>query len=56
MPQDQRILDIIAASSEQRPADVGAIVNELIGERIHALVDQRRDDTRANFFPEIDSE
>lgn len=55
MSQDQRILDLIAASSEKRPADVGAVVNELIGERIHALIDQRRDDTRAGFFPEDDS-
>jgi hypothetical protein len=54
MPQDQRILDIIAASTEQRPADATAIVNELIGERIHALVDQRREDTRMGFFPETD--
>lgn len=54
MPQDQRILDLIAASSEKKPADVGSIVNELIGERIHAMIDQRRDDTRAGFFPEAD--
>lgn len=52
MPQDQRILDIIAAASEKKPADVGPLVNELVGERVAALIDQRRDDTRANFFAE----
>ena len=56
MPQDQRILDLIAAASEKKPADVAPIVNELVGERVAALIDQRRDDTRANFFAEPASE
>lgn len=56
MPQDQRILDLIAAASEQKPANVGPIVNELVGERISAAIEQRREDTRANFFAEPEGE
>lgn len=52
MPQDQRILDIIAAASEKRPADVDSIVDQLIGERIVDLIDQRRVDIRESFFAE----
>jgi len=52
MPQDQRILDIIAAASTQKPASVGPLVNELVGERVTTMIDQRREDARANFFAE----
>ncbi len=50
MEHDQRILDIIAAASEGRPAAVTEPFNELVGERIAELVAQRKDDLSANFF------
>ncbi len=50
MEHDQRILDIIAAASEGKPASVNEPFNELVGERIAELVAQRKDDLSANFF------
>lgn len=52
MPNDQRILDIIASASEKKPADLQPVFNELVGERIAELIDQKRADTRATFFAE----
>lgn len=56
MPHDQRILDIISSASAKKPADIGPIVDQIVGERVAELIDQRRDDTRANFFAEPEDE
>ena len=56
MPQDQRILDIIAASSAKKPADVDSVVDQLIGERIVDLIDQRRAEICESFFAGPDVE
>lgn len=56
MPNDQRILDIIAAASEKKPADVAEPFNALVGERIAELVAARRDQISSTFFGEPEDE
>lgn len=50
MEQDQRILDIISASVNSRPADVSEPFTSIVGERITDLVNARRDEIAANFY------
>lgn len=52
MENDQRILDIISATIDKRPADVEPLATDVIGERVAALVSARKSELSSQFYGE----
>lgn len=52
MENDQRILDIISATIDKRPADVEPLATDIIGERVAALVSARKSELSSQFYGE----
>lgn len=52
MENDQRILDIISAAIDKRPADVEPLATDIIGERVAALVSARKSELSSQFYGE----
>ena len=52
MEHDQRILDIISATVDKRPADIEPLVQDILGERIATLVADRKTTMSSEFYGE----
>ena len=52
MEHDQRILDIISATVDKRPADIEPLVQDILGERIARLVADRKTTMSSEFYGE----